>query len=217
MISRLDSDVGRLMEKLRADGLEDRTVVFFTSDNGPHREGGHNPKFFDDNGPLRGTKRDLYEGGIRVPLIVRWPGHAAKGEPFATHVGYFGDFFATAADLPERLVLLGSTASALSPAITGDNLHQHKHAYLYWEFYERGSKQAVRIGDWKGVIRPARLAIDVELYDLRTDLGETTDVAGRIRTSSNKSWRSPARPTFRRLSGMFPKQAGPAKVRPQDL
>jgi arylsulfatase A-like enzyme len=177
MISRLDSDVGRLMEKLRADGLERRTVVFFSSDNGPHREGGHNPKFFDDSGPLRGTKRDLYEGGIRVPLIVRWPGHAPKGA-VCEHVGYFGDFFATAAEIAAAACPSGLDSVSFLPSILGDDRRQAKHAYLYWEFYEGASKQAVRTGDWKGVIRPLG-SKSVELYELRTDPGETTDVASR--------------------------------------
>jgi uncharacterized sulfatase len=175
MISRLDSDVGRLMEELRKDGLERRTVVFFTSDNGPHHEGGHNPKFFDDSGPLRGTKRDLYEGGIRVPMIVRWPGHAPQGE-VCEHVGYFGDFFATAADIAGEASPAGLDSVSFLPAITGRNPQRAQHAYLYWEFYEGGPKQAVRLGNWKGVIRPLG-SQSVELYDLRTDLGETTNVA----------------------------------------
>lgn len=175
MISRLDSDVGRLLAKLRQDGLENRTVVFFTSDNGPHREGGHDPKFFDDSGPLRGTKRDLYEGGIRVPLIVRWPLHAPKNA-VCDHVGYFGDFLATAAAIAGVHCPPGLDSVSLLPSLVGDGSHQSNHAYLYWEFYEGGSKQAVRVGRWKGVIRPLGSQL-VELFDLEKDLGETTNVA----------------------------------------
>jgi arylsulfatase A-like enzyme len=98
LITLLDSDVGRILDKLRQLGLERRTIVFFTSDNGAHHEGGHKPQFFKDSGPLRGTKRDLYEGGIRVPMIAYWPGHSPSGA-VSDHLGYFGDFFATAADL----------------------------------------------------------------------------------------------------------------------
>jgi arylsulfatase A-like enzyme len=177
MISRLDSDVGHLLAKLREDGLERRTIVFFTSDNGPHKEGGHNPEFFDDNGPLRGTKRDLYEGGIRVPLIVRWPDHMHPGT-VCDHIGYFGDFFATAAEIAGAACPASLDSVSFLPSIMGDNARQAKHPYLYWEFYERGSKQAVRVGPWKGVILPLG-SQTVELYDLRTDLGETTDVASR--------------------------------------
>ena len=215
MISRLDSDVGRLMEKLRADGLEDRTVVFFTSDNGPHREGGHNPQFFDDNGPLRGTKRDLYEGGIRIPLIVRWPGHAAKGT-VCDHVGYFGDFFATAAALAGVPCPPGLDSITFVPAITSDNLHQQKHSYLYWEFYERGSKQAVRMGDWKGVIQPLG-SQSVELYDLRTDLGETTDVAAKHPKVVKQILAIARQAHVPSPLWKVPKAGGRAKVRPRDL
>ncbi|HEX4071275.1 MAG TPA: sulfatase-like hydrolase/transferase, partial [Planctomycetaceae bacterium] len=213
--SRLDSDVGRLMEKLRADGLEDRTVVFFTSDNGPHREGGHNPKFFDDNGPLRGTKRDLYEGGIRVPLIVRWPGHASKGT-VCDHVGYFGDFFATAAALAGVPCPPGLDSISFGPAITGDNLHQQQHSYLYWEFYERGSKQAVRMGDWKGVIQPMG-SNSVELYDMRTDLGETSDVAGKHPKVVKQILAIARQAHVPSPLWKVPKAGGRAKVRPRDL
>jgi arylsulfatase A-like enzyme len=177
MISRLDSDVGRLLEKLRAAGLEARTIVFFSSDNGAHHEGGHDPQFFHDSGPLRGQKRDLYEGGIRTPLIVRWPGHTPKGT-VSEHIGYFGDFFATAAAIAGATCPAGLDSVSFLPAVTGDDLHQPRHPYLYWEFYERGSKQAVRIGDWKGVIMPLG-SQNVELYNLRTDLGETTNVASQ--------------------------------------
>jgi arylsulfatase A-like enzyme len=176
MITRLDSDVGRLMSQLRQHGLERRTVVFFASDNGPHKEGGHDPKFFADSGSLRGAKRDLYEGGIRVPFIVRWPGHAPQGA-VSDHVGYFGDFFATAAAIsgipcPERLDSL-----SFLPSILGETSRQGEHPYLYWEFYEKGSAQAVRTGDWKGVIRPFG-SQHAELYNVKDDPGESKDVAG---------------------------------------
>ena len=175
MITRLDSDVGQLLHELKKDRLEDQTVVLFASDNGPHHEGGHDPKFFDDNGPLRGTKRDLYEGGIRVPLIVRWPGHV----PSATvcdYVGYFGDFFATAAEIAGTACPAGLDSISFLSAMTGHGGQQTNHAYLYWEFYERGSKQAVRIGNWKAVIHPIG-SHSVELYNLQTDLGEKQDVS----------------------------------------
>ena len=126
MITRLDSDVGQLLHELKKDRLEDQTVVLFASDNGPHHEGGHDPKFFDDNGPLRGTKRDLYEGGIRVPLIVRWPGHV----PSATvcdYVGYFGDFFATAAEIAGTACPAGLDSISFLSAMTGHGGQQTNH------------------------------------------------------------------------------------------
>jgi uncharacterized sulfatase len=176
MISRLDSDAGRLLQALKKDGLEERTVVFFTSDNGPHHEGGHDPKFFDDSGPLRGTKRDLYEGGIRVPLIVRWPGRVPK-DTVCDHVAYFGDFFATATEIAGAACPAGLDSVSFVPAMIGRSDQQANHPYLYWEFYEGGSKQAVRLGNWKGVIHPIG-SQTMELYDLRTDLGEKRDVSG---------------------------------------
>jgi arylsulfatase A-like enzyme len=175
MISRLDSDIGRILERLGQDGLADRTIVLFTSDNGGHSEGGHNPDFFRDMGPLRGHKRDLYEGGIRVPLIVRWPGHTPAGTE-SSHVAYFGDFFATAAQLADVTPPPGLDSVSFLPSLERGHGPQTEHDDLYWEFHERGPAQAVRVGNWKGVIQPMG-SRHVELYDLATDLGETRDVA----------------------------------------
>jgi arylsulfatase A-like enzyme len=175
MISRLDSDVGRILARLHADGLDERTIVLFTSDNGGHQEGGHDPHFFDDMGPLRGHKRDLYEGGIRVPLIVRWPGHTPAGTE-SSHVAYFGDFFATAAALAGVVMPAGFDSVSFLPSLDSSAGSQAQHEFLYWEFHERVPAQAVRLGNWKGIIRPMG-SRHVELYDLATDLGETRDVA----------------------------------------
>jgi arylsulfatase A-like enzyme len=175
MIGRVDRDVGRVLERLKRHGLDERTIVFFTSDNGPHREGGNDPDFFNSNGPLRGIKRDLYEGGIRVPLIVRWPGHAPAGAT-SDHVGYFGDVMATACELAGVLPPPDLDSISFLPSILGKSEKQVKHRYLYWEFYERGSAQAVRMGDWKGVVKPLG-GERLELYDLKRDVGEQRDVA----------------------------------------
>lgn len=175
MISRLDADVGRIVDRLRQDGLENRTIILVTSDNGGHTEGGHKPSFFDDMGPLRGHKRDLYEGGIRVPLVVRWPEHTPAGTE-SSHVGYFGDFFATAAQLAGVPLPSGLDSVSFLPSLDASAGLQVEHEFLYWEFHERGSTQAVRVGNWKGVIRPLG-SRHVELYDLASDLGETRDVA----------------------------------------
>jgi arylsulfatase A-like enzyme len=177
MISRLDSDVGRILARLHEHGLDDRTIVLFTSDNGGHKEGGHEPRFLNDMGPLRGHKRDLYEGGIRVPLVVRWPGHTPAGTESA-HVGYFGDFFATAAALAGVAPPAGLDSVSFLPSIDPTVGAQAEHDFLYWEFHQQGSAQAVRMGNWKGVIRPLG-SQHVELYDLATDLGETHDVAAQ--------------------------------------
>lgn len=174
MISRLDSDMGRLVQKLKDLGIDDNTVVFFTSDNGPHREGGADPDFFDSNGPLRGIKRDLYEGGIRVPLIARWPGKIAAGAE-SDHVSAFWDFLPTFADLTNAKTPTDTDGISMMPTLLGRPGKQKEHEFLYWEFHTRGSKQAVRMGRWKAV----RLSASgkLELYDLKTDLGETNNIA----------------------------------------
>ena len=172
MVTRLDTDVGRLMARLKALGLDDDTLVFFTSDNGPHREGGHNPDFFDSSGPLRGIKRDLYEGGIRVPMIVRWPGVVPAGKT-SDHVWAFWDFLPTAARLAGAETPTGLDGLSVLPALGGEEAPAHE--YLYWEFHEKGGKRAVRMGDWKAVHLATKGK--TELYNLRDDLGETRDVA----------------------------------------
>ena len=176
MITRMDRQIGELFAKLKLLGLEEKTLVIFTSDNGPHKEGGNDPQFFAASGPLRGLKRDLFEGGIRMPFLARWPGKVPAGA-VSGHVGYFGDFFATAAELagapvPEQLDSLSFVPTLLGMAAT-----QAKHDYLYWEFFERGFSQAVLLeGRWKG-IRLQHRSAPVQLYDLANDLGEKNEVA----------------------------------------
>lgn len=174
MITRLDRDVGRLMALLKKLGIDDNTLVFFTSDNGPHREGGADPDFFDSNGPLRGIKRDLYEGGIRVPMIARWPKRikaGAKSEQVWAHWDL----------LPTLTEVAGVKPPADIDGISMFNaLHgrrQRAHEFLYWEFHERGFSQAARMGDWKAVRKSPDSPL--ELYDLRNDLGEQNEVAAK--------------------------------------
>ncbi|MEZ6049698.1 MAG: sulfatase-like hydrolase/transferase, partial [Planctomycetaceae bacterium] len=170
MVDRLDSDVGRLMEKLKEHGIDENTIVFFTSDNGPHKEGGRNPEFFNSNGPLQGIKRALYDGGIRVPMIVRWPGKIKAGSR-SEYIGYFADFLPTAAELAGEATPENLDGISFLPALTGDNANQPAHDYLYWEFYEQGSRQAVRFGDWKAIAEPM-YSDNIELYNIREDIGE---------------------------------------------
>jgi uncharacterized sulfatase len=177
MVSRLDRDVGRLLARLEALGIADDTLVLFSSDNGPHREGGNDPARFAASGPLRGLKRDLYEGGIRVPLVARWPGRIAPGAT-TEHVSYSGDLFATVAELLRLPAPAGLDSISLLPTLTGRPREQRAHEYLYWEFYEQGGRQAVRFGPWKAIREPM-LTGAIRLYDLAKDLGETTDVAFR--------------------------------------
>jgi len=172
MITRMDRDVGRLMALLKELGIDQNTVVFFSSDNGPHKEGGADSEFFDSNGPLRGIKRDLYDGGIRVPMIARWPGTIEAGA-VSDQVWAFWDFPPTAAELGGTVFPPGVDGISMVPALLGNE--QKDHDYLYWEFFERGFKQAVRIGDWKAVNFGGRKPI--ELYDLNKDIGEKYNVA----------------------------------------
>ncbi len=177
MISRLDSDVGQILDLLKALEMDERTIVFFTSDNGPHREGGTDPEFFDSNGELRGIKRDLYEGGIRVPMIVRWPGHIEAGST-TDHIAYHGDFFATATELAGARSLPGLDSISFAPILLGTG-EQVEHEYLYWEFLEGAPKQAVRHGDWKA-IRFFGEQPRVEVYNLADDPSEANDLSASM-------------------------------------
>ena len=175
MIGRMDYGIGVLLEALKAHGIDDNTVVMFSSDNGHHDEGGHDTDRFDPNGPLRGMKRDLYEGGIRVPLIARWPGMIQSGS-ITDHIAYFGDLMATSAELAGTSTPPSVDSISFVPTLRGEQERQRSHDYLYWEFYEQGSKQAVRFGSWKAVRQPM-LDGPIELYNLDRDLGEATNVA----------------------------------------
>jgi uncharacterized sulfatase len=175
MISRMDADVGRVLDLLDERGIAENTVVMFSSDNGPHDEGGHDIERFNPSGPLRGMKRDLYEGGIRVPMIVRWPATTPPGAT-SNHVGYFGDLMSTVAELAAIDCPDNVDSISIASTITDNADSQKEHAYLYWEFYEQGGKQAVRAGNWKAVRMPWKTG-STELYDLSDDIGEQTNVA----------------------------------------
>ena len=194
MITRLDQQVGDIMQLLEERGLADNTVLIFTSDNGPHEEGGADPGYFNHDGKFRGLKRSTHEGGIRIPFIVRWPGHIAAGsesdQPFA-----FYDLMPTFCEMagirdyerryrrpqPEQLVK-GSfpvhvTAPdhfdgiSILPTLTGRG-RQRQHDHLYWEFHET-DMIGVRQGNWKLVVTHGHPA----LYDLATDPHEDNDLA----------------------------------------
>jgi arylsulfatase A-like enzyme len=172
MISRVDQDVGTLLAKLKEHKLDENTIVFFTSDNGPHKEGDNDPTFFASSGALRGIKRSLNDGGIRVPMIVRWPGHIQPATA-TNHVSYHGDVMATLCDLANLEVPPRLDSISFAPTLLGKKDQQQEHEYLYWEFYEQGYKQAVRAGDWKLVIVNGK----TELHNLTTDVGEKSNVA----------------------------------------
>ena len=177
MVDILDQQVGEILDKVHALGIAENTLIIFTSDNGPHLEGGADPDYFDSNGPLRGYKRDLYEGGIRVPMIAYWPTKISANST-THHLSAFWDFFPTAIEIA-GLQKKYNNIDGISflPTLTGRN--QEKHQYLYWEFMERGGRQAVRLEQWKGVrmnmSRDPNAAI--ELYRLTDDLGEENNLA----------------------------------------
>lgn len=177
MITRMDAGVGELVAKLRAAGIADNTLIIFTSDNGPHAEGGNDPGFFDSNGELRGIKRDLYEGGIRVPTLAYWPGTITPGRT-SGHLSGFQDVLPTFCELVGAEKPAGIDGISFLPTLLGSD-QQTEHDHLYWEFFEQGGKQAVRWGNWKAVrLRVQRdAAAPIQLYDLTNDLGEQTDVA----------------------------------------
>jgi arylsulfatase A-like enzyme len=176
MVEHLDNGVGRLSALLKELGLNDNTLVIFTSDNGPHKEGGHDPEFWDSNGPLKGIKRDLYEGGIRVPFIARWPAVIKPGGTTGQTTAFW-DMLPTFCELAEVPPPAGLDGLSILPTFKG--LTQPQHDYLYWEFTERGGSQALRMGDYKAVRLKVAKAPDapVELYDLASDLGETNNIA----------------------------------------
>lgn len=176
MITRLDAMVGRMLQTLRATGLDRNTLVIFTSDNGPHNESNHNLKRFNPSGPLKGIKRSLTDGGIRVPCIAWWPGTIAAGRE-SSHVAYFGDWMATAAELAGTKTPAGCDSISFIPTLTGQG-EQARHEWLYWEFHEKNFQQAALLNSrWKGL--RTGLSGPVTLNDLENDLGETTDVAAK--------------------------------------
>ncbi len=172
MISRVDADVGRVIRKLKDLRLDENTIVFFTSDNGPHKEGGADPAFFSSAGPLRGFKRSMTEGGIRIPMIAWWPVSIKPG--MSNQVWAFWDFLPTAAELVGAKAPEGIDGVSVVPALLGKG-QQKSHEFLYWEFHEGGSKQAVRMGDWKGIVN--KIGGPLEIYDLSKDIGEANNVA----------------------------------------
>ena len=179
MVKVLDDQVGEIMDKVKGLGIEDNTLIIFTSDNGPHLEGGADPDFFNSNGPLKGYKRDLYEGGIREPMIASWPGKIKAGST-ADLISAFWDVMPTLCELagvepPGNI----DGISFLPTLLSGPG--QKQHDYLYWEFHEKGGRVAARKGNWKAVKYDVTERPDepLELYDLSQDIGEEHDVAGQ--------------------------------------
>jgi arylsulfatase A-like enzyme len=204
MVERMDRDVGRLLDRLRELGLEKNTLVMFSSDNGPHQEGGHQEKFFESSGKLRGIKRDLYEGGIRVPFLAKWPGVTPAGST-SNEVIAFWDIVPTFADIAGVKTPAKVDGISIVPALKGGSLPEDR--VLYWEFHEGGFNQAIRFGDWKAI----RFGKDgpIELYDLSKDPSETKDLA-----ASHPEMVEQAKQIFARQrteSPDFPVQPGAAR------
>lgn len=176
MVTRLDKYTAAILQLLRDKGLEENTLVIFTSDNGPHRENGGDPDFFSNHGALRGIKRDLYEGGIRVPFIAYWKGHIQPGITQQTAVQYdLYPLFQQLAGIPADKKIDGIS---FLPLLRHETMKQ-QHDYLYWEFHENNGRQAVRWKHWKAVkLNVNRDAMaQVELYDLNKDPSEANNVA----------------------------------------
>ena len=175
MVTRLDMYVGEVINELKKLGIDKNTIVIFTSDNGPHREGGANPDYFKSYGPLKGTKRDVYDGGIRIPFIAWCPGKIAEGVK-TDHISAFWDFMPTLADIANSSKELNTDGISYLPTLLSKG-EQEQHKYLYWEFHEAGGRQAVRKGDWKAVVNNIKSGRKVELYNLSEDPSETNDLS----------------------------------------
>jgi arylsulfatase A len=178
MITYLDAQVGRVLDAISAAGLDERTLVIFTSDNGATFDvGGAPTKFFESHRHLRGHKTNLYEGGIRVPMIARWPGRIRAGT-LSDHIGANWDMWATFAELAGGTAPPDTDGISIVPTLLGRS-GQRAHESLYWEFHARGASQAVRMGRWKGIRNEVAKRPDapIELYDLDTDVSETKNVA----------------------------------------
>ena len=178
MITYVDHTIRRVLQKLRELGVEENTLVIFSSDNGSYSEGGYHYSMHNSNAPFRGGKRDLYDGGIRVPTIAWWPGTIAPGLP-SSHISAFWDFAPTALELAGLPVPEEMDGISYLPTLLNRPDKQQQHKYLYWEFYERRGKQGIRYGEWKGV----RLNVSqdrngpIELYNIVNDPGESENLA----------------------------------------
>ncbi|MDW7693331.1 arylsulfatase [Flammeovirgaceae bacterium SG7u.111] len=177
MVDLLDRQVGEIVKKIEDLGLAENTLIVFTSDNGPHKEGGADPDYFESNGELRGYKRDLYEGGVRVPMIASWPGKIAAGSK-TEHISAFWDVFPTFCELTETSTPENLDGISFLPTLLGNQEQQPQHDYLYWEFHEKGGRQAIRKGNWKAVkYNVFKESSEIELYDLSKDIAEQQNVA----------------------------------------
>ncbi|GAF05111.1 arylsulfatase [Saccharicrinis fermentans] len=176
MVSRMDRDIGRIMDLLKKLDIDENTIIMFGSDNGPSNEGGQSMEFFNSSGGLRGAKRDLYEGGIRVPFIARWPGKIKAGVT-TNHISAFWDFLPTVCELVGISIPDHVDGMSLLPTLLGNDAQQKQHKYLYWEWR---NMQVLRVGKWKFFYmnsnKPDQDPI-YALYDLERDIREQNNVA----------------------------------------
>lgn len=175
LITLLDDQVGELVAKIKELGLEENTIFIFTSDNGPHKEAGADPKYFNSNGNLRGFKRDLFEGGIRVPMIVKWKGKVKEGTT-TDHISAFWDVFPTFSELIGSKKNSNIDGISFLPTLLNNASKQKEHDYLYWEFHELGGRQALRKGNWKLVKNNIQNGGELFLFNLKTDPSETNNL-----------------------------------------
>jgi arylsulfatase A len=178
MVTRIDDAVGSLLDKLKQQGVDENTLIIFTSDNGSHIEGGYHHSLLQSNGKLRGGKRDLYEGGIRIPFIARWP-KGVPGGRTTDHPSAFWDFLPTVCELAGIPKPSDIQGISYAPTLFGKADQQASHESLYWEFHELQGRRALRMGDWKLVqygLMPGAFG-EPELYDLANDPSETKDLA----------------------------------------
>jgi len=177
MIAELDDYVGEILSQITKLGLEKNTIIILASDNGPHLEAGADPDYFNSNGELRGYKRDMYEGGIRTPLLVKWPGIIKEGTT-TDHISAFWDIMPTIAEITGSETPAGIDGISFLPTLLGKK-GQKEHESLYWEFHEQGGKIALRMGNWKAVKRDIDKTPQqpTELYDLSVDIGEINNIA----------------------------------------
>ena len=175
-MENLDNEIGSILSLLKSLNIDDNTLIMFTSDNGAHKEGGHDPAFWNSTGGLRGHKRDMHEGGIRAPMLARWPGVIPAGKT-TNHISSFQDVLPTLADVAGQKVPAQSDGISFLPTLR-DSPRQPKHNYLYWEFCKGTEQklfsQAVRMGNLKAY---KQVGQPLELFDLQTDPFEEHDLA----------------------------------------
>ena len=175
MVSEIDRSVGQIVDLLEHLGIMHNTIFIFSSDNGVHDKGGHDPEFFDSNGIFRGNKRDLYEGGVRTPFIVRWDGKIEAGTK-SSHISAFWDFFPTVCEIVGSKELDAINGISYLPMLLSNGF-QEEHEYIYYEFFEEGGKQSIRVADWKLIrLNISSGNVIEELYNLNIDIAETENL-----------------------------------------